>query len=65
MHWDENGDQKPLQDLKQGRNRSKISHLTLLCIKQITNKDLLYGMGNSAPYSVMACLGIESKSEYV
>ena len=27
---------------------------TLLCLKQITNKDLLYSTGNSARYSVIA-----------
>ena len=30
---------------------------TLLYIKQITNKDLLYSMGNSTQYSVMAYMG--------
>ena len=37
----------------------------LLCIKQITNKDLLYSTGNSTltQYSVMAYMGKESKKE--
>ena len=30
---------------------------TLLYIKQITNKDLLYGTGNSIQYSVMIYMG--------
>ena len=34
---------------------------TLLHIKQITNKDLLYSTGNSIQYSVMAYMGKESK----
>ena len=33
---------------------------TLLYIKQITNKDLLYSTGNSTHYSVMAYMGKES-----
>ena len=39
---------------------------TLLYIKQITNKDLLYSAGHSTQYSVMAYMGKESKkSEYM
>ena len=34
---------------------------TLLYIKQITNKDLLYSTGNSTRYSVMGSMGKESK----
>ena len=34
---------------------------TLLYIKEITNKDLLYSTGNSTQYSVMAYMGKESK----
>ena len=34
---------------------------TLLYIKQITNKDLLYSIGKSTQYSVMAYMGKESK----
>ena len=34
---------------------------TLLYIKQITNKNLLYSTGNSTQYSVMAYMGKESK----
>ena len=45
---------------------------TLICIKYITNKDLLYkkfkknlldSTGNSTQYSVMTYTGIESKKE--
>ena len=36
---------------------------TLLYIKQIANKDLLYGTGNSTQYSVMTYMGKESKKE--
>ena len=35
----------------------------LLCIKQITNKNLLYSTGNSTQYSVMAYMGKESKKK--
>ena len=38
---------------------------TLLDIKQITNKDLLYNTGNSTQYSVMAYMGKESKKEWI
>ena len=38
---------------------------TVLYIKQITNKDLLYRPGNSAQYSVMAYMGKESKKEWI
>ena len=38
---------------------------TLLNIKWITNKDLLYSTRNSTQYSVMACEGKESKTEWV
>ena len=37
---------------------------TLLDIKQITNKNLLYSTGNSTQYSVMAYMGKESKKEW-
>ena len=37
----------------------------LLCIKQITNKDLLYSTGNPTQYSVMASMGIESLKKYI
>ena len=36
---------------------------TLLYIKQITNKNLLYSTGNSTQYSVMAYMVKESKNE--
>ena len=39
---------------------------TLLYITQITNKNLLYSIGNSTQYSVMTDMGKESKkSEYM
>ena len=38
---------------------------TLLYIKQITNKNLLYSTGNSTQYSVMTYTGKESKKEWV
>ena len=39
----------------------EIEIYTLLYIKQITNKDLLYSTGNSTQYSVMTYMGKESK----
>ena len=36
---------------------------TLLYLKWITNKDLLYSTGNSAQYSVTASLGKEFEKE--
>ena len=36
---------------------------TLLYIKQITNKNLLYNTENSTQYSVMTYMGIESKKK--
>ena len=38
---------------------------TLLYIKQITNKDLLYMTGNSTQYSVMAYMGEKFKKEWL
>ena len=38
---------------------------TLLYIKYIANKDLLYSTGNSTQYSVMAYMGKESKKEWM
>ena len=38
---------------------------TLLYIKQMTNKDLLYSTGNSTRYSVMAYMGKMSKKEWI
>ena len=37
---------------------------TLLYVKQITNKDLLYSIGNSTQYSVMTYMGKESEKEW-
>ena len=39
-----------------------IDMYTLLCIKQRTNKDLLYSTGNSTQYSVMTYMGKASKN---
>ena len=38
---------------------------TLLYVKQITNKDLLYSKRNSTQYSVMTYMGKESKKEWM
>ena len=38
---------------------------TLLYIKQITNKNLLYSTGDSTQYSIMAYMGKESKKEQI
>ena len=38
---------------------------TLLYIKQITHKDLLYSTGNSTHYPVMTYMGKESKKEWI
>ena len=42
-----------------------IDRYTLQCIKQITNKDLLYSTENSIQYSVMAYMGKESEKEWI
>jgi len=36
---------------------------TLLCVKQITNEDLLYNSGNSARCSVLTSVGKKSQKE--
>ena len=41
----------------------RIDIYTLLYIKQITNKNLLYSTGNSTQYSLMTYMGIESKKD--
>ena len=38
---------------------------TILYIKQIANKDLLYSTGNSTQYSVMTYMGKESKKDWI
>ena len=38
---------------------------TLICIKWITYKNLLYSTGNSTQYSVMTYMGKESKKEWI
>ena len=38
---------------------------TLLYIKQITNKNLLYSTGDSSQYSVMTYMGKGSKKEWI
>ena len=42
-----------------------INIYTLLYIKQVINKDLLYSTGNSTQYSVMTHLGKESEKEQI
>ena len=42
-----------------------IDIFTLLYIKQIANKNLLYSTGNSTQYSVMAYMGKESEKERI
>ena len=42
-----------------------INIYTLLYIKQITNKDLLYSTGNSTQYSVITYMGKESEKEWM
>ena len=43
----------------------RINRYTLLYVKQVTNKDLLYSTGNSTQYSVMTYVGKESKKEWI
>ena len=38
---------------------------TLLYIKQITNKDLMYSTGSSTQYSLMTYMGKGSKKEWI
>ena len=38
---------------------------TLLYVKEITNKDLLYSTGNSTQYYVMTYMGKESTKEWI
>ena len=38
---------------------------TLLCIKQTTNKNLLYSTRKSTQYSVVNYMGKESKKEWI
>ena len=38
---------------------------TLLYIKQITDKDLVYSIGNSTQYSVITYMGRESEKECI
>ena len=38
---------------------------TLLCMKQIINKSLLYSTGNSTQYSAVSCMGNESMDGYI
>ena len=38
---------------------------TLLYVKQITDKDLLYSTGNSTQHSLMVYMGKESKKELI
>ena len=38
---------------------------TLLYIKWITNRDLLYSIGNSTQYSIITYTGKESEKEWI
>ena len=52
-------------DTKKGKGIGiAIYTLLILCIKQITNEDLLYSTGNSTQYSVMTYMGKKSKKEW-
>ena len=42
-----------------------INLYTLLYVKQITNKNLLYSTGNSTQYSVIIYMGKESEKEWI
>ena len=42
-----------------------IDTYTLLHVKQITNKDLLYSTGNSTQYCTMAYMEKDSKKEWI
>ena len=42
-----------------------IGMYTLLYIKLISNKDLLYSLGKSSQYSVIAYMGRESEKEWI
>ena len=44
---------------------TEIDIYTLLYVKQITNKDLLYSTGNSSQYSVMIHMRKESKKKWI
>ena len=43
----------------------EIDIYTPLYIKQITNKGILYSTGTSSQYSVMTCMGKESKKDWI
>ena len=47
------------------KSHKEVYTYTLLYIKYITNKDLLYSTGNSTQYSVVAYMGKESKKEWI
>ena len=53
------------RDCLLGNSCPGIDIYTLLYIKSITNKDLLYSTGNSTQYSVIAYVGKESKKRAV
>ena len=44
---------------------TEVDKYTLLYIKQITNKDLLYSTENTSQYSLMAYMGKESKKDWI
>ena len=50
---------------QRGKVEVGININTLLNIKEITNKELLYSTGNSTQYSAMTYTGKESKKEWI
>ena len=52
------------QGKKQGREFG-INGYTLLCLKQINNRDLPYSIGNYTQYLVITCNGKESGKEEI
>ena len=46
-------------------NRYKTDNYTLIDIKQIIDKDLLYSRGNSTQYSVVTYMWKESEKEWI
>ena len=53
-----------LQSMVSQRVKHDCVH-THTCIKQITNKDLLYTTGTSTQNSAMACMGKEFEKEWI
>ena len=42
-----------------------INRYTLICVKYITDKDLMYSTGNSTPYFIIIYQGKESEKVYI